>query len=360
MDTLSHGLWGGLSFGHGRRQFWWALLLGMGPDLVSFGPYFLSWLVSGMPPYATQPGLGSAPSLSTLPDSVFVYYNVSHSLIVWALAFLLLAVLLQKFFWPLAAWGLHILCDIPTHTTAYFPTPFLWPFSTPYVNGFAWSLPWFICLNYLLLIGLGLFLAYKKNNQKKRPIIALIILATFVAGSWLGDKMLSRNGNPLTQYRQVNQPLPQFSLINQWGQRVSNKQLIGGVRFLTFAFAHCPSICPLIVQNVQQATQQLPEITPQIVIITLDPWRDTPDQLDQQAEKWQLTNKDYFLSGSVEEVQQTLAAFNMPTEKDERTGEISHPGLVHVINPEGLIVFTFNNPTQAMLIDAAKRAQSSY
>jgi hypothetical protein len=46
---------------------------------------------------------------------------------------------------------LHILCDIPTHTTSYFPTPFLWPFSTPFVNGIPWSTPWFMAANYTSL-----------------------------------------------------------------------------------------------------------------------------------------------------------------------------------------------------------------
>jgi len=38
--------------------------------------------------------------------------------------------------------------DIPTHTESYFPTPFLWPLPTPFVNGIPWSTPWAMLANY--------------------------------------------------------------------------------------------------------------------------------------------------------------------------------------------------------------------
>jgi hypothetical protein len=50
--------------------------------------------------------------------------------------------------WPLGAWGLHILCDIPTHSTRFFPTPYLWPLPTPFVNGMPWARGWFMLTNY--------------------------------------------------------------------------------------------------------------------------------------------------------------------------------------------------------------------
>jgi hypothetical protein len=34
----------------------------------------------------------------------------------------------------LAAWLLHILCDIPAHAARYFPTPFFWPLPTPLLD----------------------------------------------------------------------------------------------------------------------------------------------------------------------------------------------------------------------------------
>ena len=45
MDVVAHGLWGGALFcPRGRKMFLIAVLLGMAPDLLSFGPFFLTRL----------------------------------------------------------------------------------------------------------------------------------------------------------------------------------------------------------------------------------------------------------------------------------------------------------------------------
>ena len=38
MDILSHGLWGAIAFGRRNRpSFWLAFVIGLAPDLLSFG-----------------------------------------------------------------------------------------------------------------------------------------------------------------------------------------------------------------------------------------------------------------------------------------------------------------------------------
>ncbi|HTN70465.1 MAG TPA: hypothetical protein VMO00_05185 [Methylomirabilota bacterium] len=151
MDVVAHGLWGGALFSsQGRKMFLGGLLLGMVPDLLSFGPFFIlhpRWLTLRITGHLSGP-----PPLSILPGYVFHAYNVTHSLVVWALSFILIWLLMKRPPWLLLAWALHIVCDIPTHTTSYFPTPFLWPFPTPFVNGVSWATPSFMIANYLCLI----------------------------------------------------------------------------------------------------------------------------------------------------------------------------------------------------------------
>lgn len=150
MDTLSHGLWGGAVFGaRSRRLFWAAFACGVAPDLISFGPPTVQWALAGFPRIYRP---GEPPDLSKIPTYVHSLYNVTHSLLVWGLLFAILWLVLRRPPWPFGAWGLHVLADIPTHTTRFFPTPFLWPFDTPYLDGFRWATPWFLIPNYLLLI----------------------------------------------------------------------------------------------------------------------------------------------------------------------------------------------------------------
>ena len=150
MDVVAHGLWGGIGFcGRGRKKFAAAVLIGMAPDLLSFGVF-----------HVTHPGwmqlrlageISGPPPLEMLPDYVFYAYNLTHSLLVWLAASGVTWAALRYPPLVLLAWGSHILCDIPTHATSYFPTPYLWPLDTPYVDGISWATPWFVVINYTAL-----------------------------------------------------------------------------------------------------------------------------------------------------------------------------------------------------------------
>jgi hypothetical protein len=165
VDTLAHGLWGGAGFyPHGKKKFAAAFVLGMAPDLLSFGLFHL-----------TRPGwirlrlageISGPPALSALPEFVLHAYNLTHSLIVWVALFGLIWMIRRNPPWVFLAWGLHILCDIPTHNSSYFPTSYLWPLPTPLVEGISWATPWFMMVNYtaLLAVYIGMFLYVRKRN----------------------------------------------------------------------------------------------------------------------------------------------------------------------------------------------------
>ena len=165
MDVLAHGLWGGAPFcAQGRAKFAAGVMIGMAPDLLSFGVFHLThpgWITLRLAGEISGP-----PPLAMLPAYVFHAYNVTHSLVVWLVVFVLLWRFIRKPPWLLGAWLLHILCDIPTHATSYFPTPFLWPLATPFVNGIPWSTPWFMAANYgaLIIVYTWLILYFRRKG----------------------------------------------------------------------------------------------------------------------------------------------------------------------------------------------------
>ena len=65
------------------------------------------------------------PDPSIIPAFVYHAYNVTHSLVVWLAVSLIVWRLGKRWPWILGAWALHVLCDIPTHSTRFFPTPYL-------------------------------------------------------------------------------------------------------------------------------------------------------------------------------------------------------------------------------------------
>ncbi|HEX8988083.1 MAG TPA: hypothetical protein VF816_08980 [Rhodocyclaceae bacterium] len=167
MDVLSHGLWGGIAFGRrSRRAFWTAVAFGMAPDLLAFGPHFAGSLWSaleGAPYQPTDPAHGYA----DIPSYVFLAYQVTHSLVVFTGAFLIAWLLRGRPWWPMAAWGLHVLMDIPTHGLGFFPTPFLWPLFDVRVDGIPWSRPVIFVPN-VILLSLSYLWYFLIHRRKRR------------------------------------------------------------------------------------------------------------------------------------------------------------------------------------------------
>lgn len=170
-------------------------------------------------------------------------------------------------------------------------------------------------------------------------------------------------GEPLPSgYPRTALAAPALDLLDQTGERVALSRLIGRPVLLTFAYAHCQTVCPQLVGTVRTAVAGLakdPDATrPRVVVVTLDPWRDTPGSLPSLAAAWDPGGDAdaRFLSGDVEEVQRVLAAWNVPISRDESTGEISHPGLLVVLDAEGRIAYRFVSPVTRWVIDAVRRA----
>jgi membrane-bound metal-dependent hydrolase YbcI (DUF457 family) len=164
MDIASHGLWGGIAFGRGnRRSFGLAFFFGILPDLVSFGPFYVAVFLG----LAQRPRFGhEPPDPSLFPFYVHGAYSVTHSLVVFLVAFALLWAVFREPIWETFAWGLHILLDIFTHSYRFFPTPFLWPISHFKFDGWPWGMPAIFIPNVVLL---ALCYAWLLLRRRKVP-----------------------------------------------------------------------------------------------------------------------------------------------------------------------------------------------
>ncbi len=154
----------------------------------------------------------------------------------------------------------------------------------------------------------------------------------------LSDPMISTA--PLTR---VNDVPPALSLVNQHGDTVTLGVFAGKAVLVTFAFAHCETVCPLVVHDALSARSRIasrsPERAPVVVVVTLDPWRDTPSRLPAMARQWGMSAGDHALSGTPEVVERTLNAWRIPRVRNGKTGDLSHPALVYVIAPNGRITY---------------------
>jgi len=92
------------------------------------------------------------PDAASIPHYVYQLYDISHSLIVFALIFAIVWIWRKKPQWLLGPWLVHILVDIPSHSAEFFPTPLFWPISDFRVNGINWGDPVIYIPNLVLLL----------------------------------------------------------------------------------------------------------------------------------------------------------------------------------------------------------------
>ncbi|MBP8237675.1 MAG: SCO family protein [Pseudomonas sp.] len=133
--------------------------------------------------------------------------------------------------------------------------------------------------------------------------------------------------------------LPELSLTNQDGQTVAVDQLKDQWRLLFFGYTFCPDICPATLAQLRQLQGQLPPETLaklRIVLVTVDPHRDTPEQLKKYL--------DYFdagfigLTGEEATIQKLANGVSIPfipadTSKENYT--VDHSGNLVLIGPDG-------------------------
>jgi len=78
-----------------------------------------------------------------------------------------------------------------------------------------------------------------------------------------------------------------FTLTDQDGRKVSDRDFAGRYRLIYFGYTFCPDVCPLDVQTLMKGFRRLETDNPalaariQPIFITVDPARDTPPVLKQ-------------------------------------------------------------------------------
>lgn len=170
MDIISHGLWGGVAFGRkSKKTFWQSFFFGIVPDLFSFGIYTFASVFKLIEPAVAQRSMQH--DMANIPQFVQVLYNYTHSLVIFALVFVLVWLVRKKPWTVMLAWPLHILVDIPTHANTFFPTPFLWPLSNYNFDGINWGNPIIFFPN-LALLATAYFLWWQKSRKNKKALNA--------------------------------------------------------------------------------------------------------------------------------------------------------------------------------------------
>ena len=130
-----------------------------------------------------------------------------------------------------------------------------------------------------------------------------------------------------------------FRLVDAQGSPVDERLLRGKWSAVFFGYTYCPDVCPATLQTLQAASEQLgPDGKKlQVVLISVDPERDTPEALRAYLSSFRFPGGVHGLTGSPEQVQAALKAFRGYA---ARRGEgsdylMDHTGAIYLMDPEG-------------------------
>jgi len=154
-------------------------------------------------------------------------------------------------------------------------------------------------------------------------------------------KVLSSIANPeaASSVVAVGQPVPDFTLTDQAGQRVALSDLTGKVIALTFGYVRCPNpaYCFRLASNLGDLQKTLKDRLGRdliLVTVVLDPEHDRQQALLDYSRVW--TNQPsvwHFLTGPQSDIRQVAGHFGVEFWKDE--GALIHSLNTVVIDRRG-------------------------
>jgi protein SCO1/2 len=171
--------------------------------------------------------------------------------------------------------------------------------------------------------------------------ISLIIL---VLGIWVVSEYLARNSKESLSYLEIEserKKVPEFDFTNQNNKTITHEDYLGKVYVVEFFFATCPTICPIMNENLLQVQDRFyGNMNFGIASFTINPEHDTPEVLKEHAEELGVKHPHWnFLTGDKDKIYELAnKGFNIYAREDKKAeGGFEHSGFFALIDQEGYI-----------------------
>ncbi|EHQ06673.1 SCO family protein [Leptonema illini] len=170
----------------------------------------------------------------------------------------------------------------------------------------------------------------------------------FLVSSFAFSLLLACEKEPFP-LKQLGSPAA-FTLTDTEGQPYNYEPTSGTVRLVFFGYTQCPDYCPATMSKLQKVFEKLPfpaEERPEILFISVDPERDTPEVLSRYLEAFKIPATG--LTGdrkSLEEIARNFGTF-FHIEKKGKDVIVDHSTYLYLIDPEGRIRYLFRSQDSA-------------
>lgn len=154
----------------------------------------------------------------------------------------------------------------------------------------------------------------KMMNRKKEKltisakISAVTIITVFVLGSfWMLSNAFKKNDLPVLG--EPGHTAGIFSFVNQDGENVNEKSVENKVTVVEYFFTSCPSICPIMNENLKEVYKKFKQDTGFMILShTVDPERDSVSVLKKYAKRYGAATPEWeFLTGDKNALYQTAS-----------------------------------------------------
>ena len=183
-------------------------------------------------------------------------------------------------------------------------------------------------------------------NRRSWLLVAAAALCAAAAGFWLARELDSSgpelaSGTWLPQARSI----ADFHLTDESGKAFDASHLQGHPTLVFFGFTHCPDVCPTTLVKLAQVrkTAALPGL--QVLLITIDPQRDTPTLLSQYVHAFD--PQFIGLTGDPDAIRKMAAEFGVAVARVELPGgdyTMDHSAAVFLLDDHGREVGVFTPP----------------
>lgn len=205
------------------------------------------------------------------------------------------------------------------------------------------------------------------HNVVKKVLIATLAILALAAGIYFSqtlkpsDNFESQSVLPQQSIQGLLWPDPKqltdFQLTDHHGEIFDRSRLLGNWSLLFFGYSHCPDVCPgtismlnTVVKGLeknQQANSKHP--APQVIFISVDPDRDTPDHLSGYISYF--NEKFVAVTGSQDKLavltkQLGILAMKVENEDSADINDylMDHSASVLLISPDAQLVGIFSAP----------------
>jgi protein SCO1/2 len=174
---------------------------------------------------------------------------------------------------------------------------------------------------------------------------ALLGLAAGCGGG--GESVVSSSGTPpatsapattsttpVSEYRGAVAdkalPTPPLGLRDQAGRRITAESLRGRAAFVTFIYANCPDVCPLIVSNLRRVQEDLGPGARRlaVVAVSVDPRGDTRAVVREFLRRQRMAGRMHYLIGRRPELERVWSDWGIAANVDR-----TNPALVEHSSP---------------------------